>query len=83
MGYKFNRQKPIGNFIVDFYCKNLNLVIEIDGDIHKFQQEYDQNRQAELERMDLIVLRYSNDEVLNEIQKVIAEIRETINQNQP
>lgn len=51
MGYKFNRQRPIDRYIVDFYCKPLNLVIEVDGDIH-IEEEVrlkDEQRQAVLE----------------------------------
>jgi very-short-patch-repair endonuclease len=44
VGYKFTRQKPIGPFILDFYCANLSLAIEVDGEIHKTKQEYDHKR---------------------------------------
>ena len=43
-GYKFNRQKPIGNYIVDFYCSELNLVIEIDGESHYNKEVHDKKR---------------------------------------
>jgi very-short-patch-repair endonuclease len=39
-GYKFNRQKPLGNYIVDFYCKSLALVIEVDGESHYSEEAY-------------------------------------------
>lgn len=60
-GYTFNRQKPIGNFIVDFYCKPLNLVIEIDGRSHYFS-EYavrDEKKQTYLEAQGLFLLRFT------------------------
>ena len=44
VGYKFTRQKPIGPFILDFYCAKLSLAIEVDGEIHKIKQEYDHQR---------------------------------------
>ena len=51
MGYQFMRQKPIGNYIVDFYCSKLFLVIEIDGITHNDKQEYDKNRDVYLKRI--------------------------------
>jgi very-short-patch-repair endonuclease len=42
LGYDFDRQRPIGNFIVDFYCKELALAIEIDGDTHIYRYDYDE-----------------------------------------
>jgi hypothetical protein len=50
MGYDFDRQPPIGNLIVDFYCKDLFLAIEIDGDSHIYRDEDDERRQSELEK---------------------------------
>jgi very-short-patch-repair endonuclease len=49
-GYKFNRQKPLDNYIVDFYCKKLNLVIEIDGETHIDKEKDDLIRQDKLEK---------------------------------
>jgi len=61
------RQKPIDNFIVDFYCAKLKLVIEIDGNIHFTEQgiKYDENRTQILESYGLQVVRFTNDEVMN------------------
>ncbi|MEA3451087.1 MAG: DUF559 domain-containing protein [Bacteroidota bacterium] len=50
LGYKFNRQKPLLNYIVDFYCKKMNLVIEVDGESHNNKYEKDLKRQKELEK---------------------------------
>ncbi len=55
--YKFSRQKPIDHFIVDFYCAKLRWVIEIDGDSHAEQIEYDASRTALLQRHGLSVIR--------------------------
>jgi very-short-patch-repair endonuclease len=62
-GYKFRRQVPIENFIVDFCCHELKLIIELDGDIHAetFQWEKDQKRDARLKELGFTVLRFSNE----------------------
>jgi very-short-patch-repair endonuclease len=77
-GIKFRRQHPIGQFIVDFYCSEKNLVIEIDGDIHEDEliKEYDQNRSFELEKLGLKVIRFNNSEVLGNLNEVLQEIRQ-------
>ena len=59
-GYQFMRQKPIGNYIVDFYCSKLKLVIEIDGASHDGRFNYDMERQQFLESMGLTVLRFND-----------------------
>ncbi len=59
-GYKFLRQKPIGPYVADFYCAELKLVIEIDGDSHAAQEAYDAARTAYLARQGIRVLRYTN-----------------------
>ncbi|HEU0074305.1 MAG TPA: endonuclease domain-containing protein [Dehalococcoidia bacterium] len=77
-GLKFRRQHAIGSFIVDFYCVQAELVIEIDGPIHASQREADEERQAYLEGMGLTVLRFSNEEVLGTLPTVLMRIREFI-----
>jgi very-short-patch-repair endonuclease len=72
--YKFLRQKPIDNYIVDFYCAELLLVIEIDGDSHAAAVEYDAERTKILESLELAVVRYTNDEVLSNIQGVYDDL---------
>ena len=66
-GFKFLRQKPIGDYIVDFYCAELCLVIEIDGDSHANQIDYDAQRTRFLNSLGLHVLRYSNRDVLDNL----------------
>lgn len=75
--HKFRRQHPIAKYIVDFYCHEARLVIEVDGKIHLMNDnpEYDQFRTEELERMGLTVIRFTNEEVLGDISRVLAEIR--------
>ena len=54
LGIDFDRQKTNGNYIVDFYCKELSLAIEIDGDTHIYGYDYDDERQRDLEKLGLI-----------------------------
>jgi len=73
-GYKFRRQQIIHGYIADFYCDTAALVIEIDGSIHDKQAEWDQERQQALELYELRVIRFTNDEVLNDLTSVFATI---------
>jgi len=77
---KFRRQHPIDIFIVDFYCHELKLVIEIDGEIHNEngRKEYDLGRTAELEKFGIEVLRFSNDQVIYNVGSVISVIQKRI-----
>lgn len=70
----FDRQRIIGNFIVDFYVKRLELVVEIDGGSHNFSQEKDYNRQAYLENLGLTVFRVSDKEVKQQIGRVLMAL---------
>lgn len=72
--YKFLRQKPIDNFIVDFYCSELRLVVEIDGDSHAETVEYDLERTRILNLLGLNVVRYTNDEVLRNFEGVYEDL---------
>jgi len=81
MGFKFNRQKPLGNYIVDFYCKPLNLVIEIDGNTHDNKYEKDCFRQNELEKLGLTVLRFTDIQVKKDLNNVIRGIEIWIEEN--
>ena len=75
-GLKFRRQHPIDRFVADFFCVEKELVIEIDGGIHNETniKERDENRTYELEKFGLKVIRFSNEEVINEIEKVLEQI---------
>jgi len=79
LGVRFKAQHPIDIFIVDFYCHKCKLVIEVDGEIHLSQKEYDEGRTAELERWDLKVIRFKNEEVMNDIERVVEEIKKYVN----
>jgi very-short-patch-repair endonuclease len=76
--YKFLRQKPLGGYIVDFYCSKLRLVIEIDGDSHAESEEYDAERTKVLEALGLTVVRYNNDEVMQNIAGVYEDLSQRI-----
>jgi very-short-patch-repair endonuclease len=75
-GFVFTRQHPIVFFIADFYCHRIKLVIEVDGDYHSNDQirEYDDSRSGELERYGITILRFGNDEIINNLKKVILRI---------
>ena len=74
----FDRQRIIGNYIVDFYVKNLGLIVEIDGWIHDSTQEYDKNRQQKLETYGLKVFRISNDDILHNMEVAMHELEDFI-----
>jgi very-short-patch-repair endonuclease len=76
----FRRQQIIDGYVVDFYCHRIGLVIEIDGEIHISQREYDAERQAILESRGLHFLRFTNDVVLNETQWVLNTIKQVCNE---
>jgi very-short-patch-repair endonuclease len=78
-GFSFRRQHPIHRFIVDFYCHQIKLVVEIDGDIHTLtkNKEYDIERSAIMEHYGITVVRFSNNQVLNDIDQVLNSITET------
>jgi very-short-patch-repair endonuclease len=82
LGFKFRRQHPIVRFIIDFYCAELKLCIEIDGDTHleQDQQEYDAARAEYLEFLGRKVIRFTNEDVRYNLQAVIQAIRETCNE---
>ena len=73
--FKFTRQKPLDNFIADFYCASLGLVIEIDGEIHNFQKARDKERDNTLQqKFGLKIIRYTNEEVLNNAEKIVGNL---------
>lgn len=76
LGYEFQREVPIGKYIVDFYCPALHLAIEIDGVTHISDDIYrtDRERDATLGKTDLHFLRFTDDTVRNDIKSVLVEI---------
>lgn len=79
-GYDFHRQKPLLEFIADFYCHELALVIEVDGFTHKFEEtkQKDEYKQKELEKVGLTVLRFSDEDIHSELDKVFLSIESYI-----
>jgi very-short-patch-repair endonuclease len=78
LGYKFRRQHIIDTFIVDFVCLKTNLIIEVDGKIHIYQKDYDSNRTDVLEDLGYRVIRFTNAEVLNNLNEVVSKIKSTL-----
>lgn len=76
--YRFLRQKPIGRFILDFYCSKLLLAIEIDGDSHDTKKYLDNERDLFLEKYRIKTIRYTNNQVLNELDKVKGDLENKI-----
>ncbi len=83
LGYKFRRERPILNYIADFCCLELNLVIEVDGYTHQTEeaQENDLARDLKLKEIGLTTLRFSSWEVLNRIEDVHTSIENWIFEN--
>ncbi|VAW23193.1 hypothetical protein MNBD_BACTEROID01-1866 [hydrothermal vent metagenome] len=77
-GWQFNRQFPIGNYIVDFICRKLKLIIEIDGSSHLTKGEEDFERQNYLGDLGYRVLRFSESEVIYRMDDVAADIQHAI-----
>ena len=73
-GLKFRRQHPLHHFILDFYCHAHQLVIEVDGGIHQQQRDYDESRTEWLTQRGFKVTRFTNEEVLNDIETVLQQI---------
>jgi very-short-patch-repair endonuclease len=83
LGVRFNRQKPIGKWVVDFYCKELRLAVEVDGASHNVKKSHDDKRQQELESLGIRFLRFWDCEIKNEIGSVIERIETWIKDNPP
>src|SRR5688500_2907044 len=73
-GLKFRRQHPVDRFVLDFYCPSHKLVIEVDGGVHDQQPERDAERTKALEAYGYRVLRFRNEQVLQELPEVVQEI---------
>ena len=76
MGYDFHRQKPIDQYIVDFFCNKLRLAIELDGLSHQYEevQEKDLIKERRLNELGIHVLRFQDEEVMNDMGNVLREI---------
>ena len=79
-GLKFRRQHPLGNYIADFYCHKIKLIIEADGKIHNVEsvKSYDNERKDALASSGYTVIRFSNDQIEKKLDAVLAEIIATV-----
>ena len=75
-GYHFRRQQVIAGFIVDFYCHAAGLAVELDGPVHDRQADYDRDRDRVLGEHGVQVLRFRNEEVMENLEAVLMTIRE-------
>jgi len=75
-GMTFHRQKPLLGYVVDFYCAKVSLVVELDGQQHfeKEQRLYDEQRSRELQSLGIRVVRFSNRQVMEELEQVVEQI---------
>ena len=80
LGVKFRRQHSIGNYIADFYCPSIKLVIELDGSVHFTEEglEYDKIREEFMNSLGIKTLRFNNNDVMKNIEGVLEEIKKTL-----
>ncbi|MEW6067281.1 MAG: endonuclease domain-containing protein [Nitrospirota bacterium] len=83
LNYDFDRQKPIDDYIVDFFCNELMLAIEIDGDTHNYKIEEDIIRQKRLESLGIRFLRFTDRDVKQNIEGVMTTIKRWIKEHTP
>ena len=79
-GYDFHRQKPLLNYIADFYCHELDLVIELDGYSHRIEEVMikDEIKEDDLKKYGITVLRFQDDEVMNDMNNVLRTIEQYV-----
>ena len=80
-GYDFDRQRPIDNYIVDFYSKEMKLAIEVDGESHYKNEKRDEKKDKHLKELGVTVLRFDDMEVRHQLEKVVKKIEEWIDEN--
>jgi len=80
-GYDFDRQRPIDNYIVDFYCKDLMLAIEVDGESHYGNRDKDIRKDERLNKLGVTVLRFDDMEIVHGLDKVLEAIEKWIDDN--
>jgi very-short-patch-repair endonuclease len=75
-GFKFRRQQPMGHYILDFFCLEVNLAIEVDGGYHDVEKQklLDETRSQELSALHVTVIRFTNEEVMNSLESVLNRI---------
>lgn len=82
MGLRFRAQHPLYRFSADFYCHSIKLVIEVDGGIHNLPEnkEYDIQRSAELEKWEIEVFRFTNEQIQNDLKTVTEQLIKVCNE---
>ncbi|MEJ2617648.1 MAG: DUF559 domain-containing protein [Ignavibacteriaceae bacterium] len=80
-GFDFDRQKPIDNYIVDFFCKDLKLAIEIDGESHYGKEYKDKLRDKRLNKFGITILRFDDLDVRYKLEQVLQTIEKWIDEN--
>jgi very-short-patch-repair endonuclease len=75
-GLRFRCQHPVSTFILDFYCPEHHLAIELDGEIHEHQRDYDEERTSQLNHLGYRVLRFSNKAIMTDLDNVLRQILE-------
>lgn len=83
LGYRFRRQHGLGPYIVDFYCPEKRLIIELDGTQHVFNKAYDEKRDAFLSSLNMRILRVWNNEVFQNLEGVIVTIESLLQESTP
>ena len=78
LGVQFHRQVPMLEYIVDFYCHELMLAIEIDGDSHLYKYEYDNKRQGELEKVGVVLLRFTDIDIKQNMFSVALSLEQVV-----
>jgi very-short-patch-repair endonuclease len=73
-GFKFRRQQLINGFIADFYCAEAAVVLEVDGEIHAEQAEYDAHRDQVFAAREIVTVRFANDRIDHDLNAVLSEI---------
>jgi very-short-patch-repair endonuclease len=84
-GYQFLRQRPVLNYIADFMCKELRLIIEVDGESHEHEHQWfkDELRQKELEEYGFTILRFWDEEIFNDLENISRVIEHWIDSHPP
>jgi len=88
LGYKFRRQHGIGNYIVDFYCPDLKLIVEVDGSVHSVKEVYEKDlvREKILKKNHSIIKRYTAVDILKDLDNVLLDLKyccDKINNSNP
>lgn len=85
LGFKFRRQYGIGAYVVDFYCTDLNLAVEVDGVTHSTdeEKEYDSRRESDIGQLGIQFLRFTNPEIYEDLHNVLEKIKTKITEIHP